>query len=140
MILMHINFDLQIRFTSDHMNKGKGFKLWYQSAKEGGTYLLGECGGHFTTPHGLLTSPSYPANYPHLANCIYIINLPPGSYITLTILKIDIHCLVPELDYLEMRDGGSEDSPLMIRLCGNGSNVPSHFATSQNSLWMRYFS
>ena len=122
---------------SDHMEKGKGFKLAYHTVKEGGTYRLGACGGNFTTPHGLLTSPSYPTNYPNLANCIYVITLPPGNYITFTFLEIDIHCLMPESDYLEMRDGDSEASSLMIRLCRNGTHIPTYMSTSQNSLWIR---
>ena len=121
---------------SNHTNSGSGFKLDYHAVEEGGTYLLGTCGGNFITSYGLLTSPSYPANYPDLANCTYIINLPPERYIKLTSYEIDIHCS-PESDYLEMRDGNSETSPLIIRFCGNGTNVPSYLTTSQNSLWMR---
>ena len=129
---------MSCRFTSDHMINGKGFKLEYHTVEEGGTYRLGECGGSYTTPHGLLTSPSYPKYYSNLATCTYIISLPPGSYITLTILKFDIHCVSTELDYVEMRDGMSEDSPLMIRFCGDGEHVPNYLTTSQNSFWMRY--
>ena len=133
-------YTLTFRFTSDHTETGMGFMLQYHTAIEGGTYLLGACGGNFTTHHGLLTSPSYPANYPHLANCTYIISLPQGSYIKLTILEVVIHCISPDLDYIEMRDGESEDSPLMIRFCGNGTNVPTYLKTSQSSFWMRYCS
>ena len=133
---MYVN--LLYRFTSDHTNRSRGFKLEYNTVEEGGTYLLGACGGNFSTPHGLLTSPSYPTNYPDLANCTYVVTLPPERYIKLTIYKIDIHCPSPELDYLEMRDGNSEDSPLMVRFCGNGTHIPAYLVTSQNSLWMRY--
>ena len=106
--------------------------------EEGGTYRLGACGGNFTTPHGLLTSPSYPANYPNLANCTYIVSLSPNSYIKLTMLKVDVHCLSPEKDYLELRDGDSEDAPVMIRFCQKGIHLPTQLTTSQNFLWMRY--
>ena len=129
--------NLPSRFTSDHGETGKGFKLEYHTVEEGGTYRLGECGGKYTTPHGLLTSPSYPENYPDLANCTYIVTLLPEIYIKLTIFVIDVHCS-PGSDYLEIRDGNSENSPLMIRFCGNGTNVPSYLKTSQNSVWMRY--
>ena len=130
--------NLLCRFTSDHTNGSRGFKLEYDTVGEGGTYLLGACGGDFTTPYGLLTSPSYPAIYPNLENCTYIITLPSERYIKLTMLNIDIHCSSPMLDYLEMRDGYSESSPLMARFCGNGTNIPPFLATSQNFFWMRY--
>ena len=125
------------RFTSDHTVTGKGFKLEYHTVQEGGTYHLGKCGGYFTTPHGLLTSPSYPANYPDSANCTYIVSLPQDSYIKLTLLQVDVHCLSPESDYMEMRDGDSEDAPLMIRFCHKGEHIPAHLTTSQNFFWMR---
>ena len=129
--------NLPRRFTSDHTITGKGFKLEYHTVEEGGTYHLGKCGGNFTTRHGLLTSPSYPASYPHLANCIYIVSLPQDSYVKLTILEVDIHCASPAVDYLEMRDGDSDISPLMIRFCGNGTDTPTQLKTSQNFFWMR---
>ena len=130
--------NLPFRFTSDHTKTGVGFKLEYHTVEEGGTYWLGKCGGNFTTPHGLLSSPSFPAHYPALANCIYKVSLPPNSHIKLTILEVNIHCLSPNSDYLEMRDGDSEHAPLMIRFCRKGGHFPIHLKTSQNSFWMRY--
>ena len=132
---MYVN--LLCRFTSDHTNTGKGFKLEYHTVEEGGTYHLGKCGGNFTTPHGLLSSPSYPENYPDDASCTYIVSLPQYSYIRLTLLQVDVHCLSPDLDYLEMRDGDSEEAPLMIRFCQKKKQIPTHMTTSQNFLWMR---
>ena len=130
--------DLPCRFTSDHTISGKGFNIEYQSVEEGGTYHLGKCGGNFTTHHGLLTSPSYPASYPDLANCTYIVSLPQDSYVKLTLLQVEVHCLSPESDYLELRDGDSEDSPLMIKFCQVEEHLPTHLSTSQNFFWMRY--
>ena len=40
-------------------------------------------------------------------------------------------------DYLEMRDGISEDSALMGRFCGNNSNIPAFLQTTQNYLRLR---
>ena len=106
--------------------------------EEGGTYHLGKCGGYFTTPHGLLTSPSYPKNYSNNAYCTYIVSVPKGSYIKLTLLQVEIHCLLPDLDFLEMRDGGSEEAPLMIKFCEKKKHVPTEMTTSQNFFWMRF--
>ena len=40
-------------------------------------------------------------------------------------------------DYLEMRDGASAESPVMMRHCGNGAKIPSTMQTTQNFLWIR---
>ena len=46
-------------------------------------------------------------------------------------------CILDQLDYIEMRDGDSEDSPLMGRFCGDRSKVPSSMQTTQNHLRLR---
>ena len=53
-----------------------------------------ECGGHFPAPHGFLTSPSYPENYPNGADCTYIISQPNGTYVNMTILDLDLEFTV----------------------------------------------
>ena len=132
--------NLPHRFTSDHTTNSNGFKLSYQAVEEGGTYLLGACGGNFTTPHGLLTSYLYPTDYPKDVTCTYVVTLPIGSFISLTILQLEVDCSSTHTDDLEMRDGDSEDSPLMVKFCNRDSNVPTEMSTSQNSFWMRYYS
>ena len=145
-LLLYINnktslpHNLPHRFASDHTTKSKGFKLSYQAVEEGGTYLFGACGGNFTTPHGLLTSYLYPTDYVKDVTCTYVVTLPTGSFIRLTILKLDVDCSSSHSDDLEMRDGDSEDSPFMIRFCNRDSHVPTDMSTSQNFFWMRYYS
>ena len=48
---------------------------------------------------------------------------------------MDIDC---QSDYIELRDGNSEDSPLMGTFCGNGSNVPDFMQTTQNNFRIRW--
>ena len=50
---------------------------------------------------------------------------------------MDIDCRGLPSDYIEMRDGDSEDSPQMGKFCGNGSNVPESMHTTQNHLRIR---
>ena len=40
-------------------------------------------------------------------------------------------------DYVEFRDGMSEDSPLMGKWCGNGSDIPSNLQATKNHLLIR---
>ena len=50
---------------------------------------------------------------------------------------MDIDCNGLPSDYIEMKDGDSEYSPLMGRFCGNGSNIPKSMQTTQNHLRIR---
>ena len=105
------------------------------------SYVVDKCGdgGHFyTTGGGMITSPSYPGNYPDYSDCIYTISQPTGRVIRLNFLTMDInnymdrHC---DNDYLEIRDGPSADSPTLAKLCG--SDIPSPMESSMNQLWMK---
>ena len=101
--------------------------------------LFNDCGGTYSSPSGILTSPSYPNHYPELANCVYLITEPYGTYVNFSFLTLDIDCREGSFasDFIEMRDGNAEDSPLMAKFCGNGSNVPNFMQTSQNYLRIR---
>ena len=77
-----------------------------------------ECGGIFNNASGIITSPSYPHPYPHNAECIFVITQPSGTYVKLDVISIDISCHDAGSDYLEFKDGGSEDSPLRGILWG----------------------
>jgi len=105
--------------------------------------LFTSCGGSFSNFSGILTSPSHPNQYPELADCVYLITQPNGTYVNISFLNIEIDCqevLTSEgftSDYIEMREGNSEDSPLMGRICGNGSNVPAFMQTTQNHMRIR---
>ena len=96
----------------------------------------GACGGHFTAPNGLIYSPSYPENYPDNADCIYTISQPTGTVILMKFLSMDIYSYQCS-DYLEIRDGPSDDSHLLDKLCGNDpiqSPIPHPIQSSQNQL------
>ena len=102
--------------------------------------LPGFCGGNFTDANGHFSSPSYPNYYPANTDCTYTISQPTGTVILLNFLSMDIqkywytdyYCY----DYLEIRDGPSDDSPILGNLCG--SEIPDPpIQSSQNQLWMK---
>ena len=101
------------------------------------TYRIGVCGGSFTTSKGILTSPSYPGNYPNDADCIYTVSQPNGTYVSVSFLSMDIECKGTPPDYIELRDGDSEHSPLMGIFCGDRTDVPPIIQTTQNNLRIR---
>ena len=134
-----IVFTKFFRFFSNHIGFGHGFRVEYKTFHGAPqvTYSIGECGGNFTTPKGILTSPTYPGKYPDNSDCIYIISQPDGAYINISFLSMDIDCKGSPSDYIEIRDGDSGNSALMGIFCGDGTNIPPIMQTSQNRLRMR---
>ena len=73
-----------------------------------------------------------------MADCVYLISQPNGTYVNISFVSMDLIChSAAGSDFIEMRDGNSGDSPLMGRFCGNGSNVPDFMQTTQNFLRIR---
>lgn len=127
------------RFTSNLFENGLGFQLEYEpSDVTHWSYNSGACGGTFKTPNGILTSPSYPGDYPYNAECIYTISRPTGTVIVLNFLSMDLAgtctywwCDPCDLDYLEIRDGSLDYSPLLHTLCGTEIPDPIHYSHNQ---------
>lgn len=94
----------------------------------------GKCGGSYTDHEGLLTSPSYPDNYPDRADCIYTLSLPNDTFLNLKFLTFDLDATDCK-DYLEIRDGDSEKSPLIGTFCG--TKIAESIQSTQNQLWMK---
>ena len=144
------SFFFILRFFSNYFASGMGFQLEYESTNVSQwSYGSGACGGNFTSPNGIITSPSYPDNYPtthyyngtlYSAVCIYTISQPTGTLILLNFLSFDLYDYGSVCDSyddnLEIRDGPSFDSPLLARLCG--TKIPDQIQTSQNQLWMKW--
>ena len=128
------------RFTSNYWDSGLGFQIGYESSdvSQPMNYRFGECNGYFSTPNGILTSPSYPDKYPRNADCVYTISQPTGTAIILTFHSMDIYSYSNGKcpDSLEIRDGSSAASPLLGNLCG--SKIPAPIQSSQNQLWMKW--
>ena len=133
-ITSNCNVKISFRFHSNPYQtrfKNKGFHIEYDSLK-----LFTACGGTYTNSSGILTAPSHQNSYPVLSDCVYLISQ-PDRYINISFLNMDISCQGTPSYYIEMRDGNSEESPLMGRFCGNNSNVPDFMQTTQNHLRIR---
>ena len=102
-------------------------------------FIISECGGNFYNSSGSLVSPSYPDKYPHKLDCIYLVAQQKGTFINLSVITMDINCHETHStsDHMEIRDGISEDSPLMARLCGNNDAGPKFMQTTQHYLRIR---
>jgi len=122
-------------FHSDHSSSDTGFLItWSQVSGVPG------CGGLFTSASGEITSPLHPdtQNYHNNLNCEYLIRAPAGDRISLSFLSFGLEdhndC---GYDYLELRDGGRGDSPLVGRYCG--SAMPPDFASSSNEVMLKFY-
>ncbi|XP_058802311.1 cubilin [Phymastichus coffea] len=133
---IHSNIVL-IRFETDTNLEEKGFILKYEV----------ECGGTFTNPTGVITSPFYPNHYPASKDCKYLISLPPEKAVVLTFEFMDIEegttidseteCY---FDKLEIRDGDSENSTLLKKLCGSEKMMPTEpIYSTHNYMFLEFF-
>ena len=98
---------------------------------------VGACGDNFTSPNGILTSPNYPNQYPENIDCIYSISQPPGIGILLNFLSMNIHSWdnTCDYDYIVIRDGPSDTSTLLAKLCGN--DIPDPIQSTNNQVWLK---
>ena len=100
------------------------------------TFVIGACGGASETLNGTFTSPSFPNNYPDNVDCIYTVSLPMGAIISLSTEMFDVEddseC---NYDWLEIKDGSSENSPPVGKFCG--TNMPTLLRSTQNNMWIR---
>ena len=125
------------------------------------TIVPDDCGGSFTAANGTITSPGYPNSYGHNKTCIYTISTTFGNNIVLNFSRMDIDYgnvdYYPDnydydfdqyidmghwgsqgvicFDYLEVRDGASEQSPLIGVFCGYN---PVAVRSSHTNLWIKY--
>ena len=116
-------------FHSNMQINDGGFHLEYEVKQ-----LFTGCGGNNTDAYGSISLPSYQDPYPRQAGCVYLITQPERTYVNISLLSLDLDCQGTPSDYIEMRDGSSEESPLMAKFCGNGSQWYGSMQTTQNNL------
>ncbi|XP_023314262.1 cubilin homolog isoform X1 [Trichogramma pretiosum] len=131
-----------IRFESDANIEEKGFVLKYEI----------DCGGVFTEPEGILTSPFYPNRYPGSKDCVYLIAQPAKKSIVLSFEFMDIEdgavsyddgnesALECYFDKLEIRDGDTRNSTLLKSLCGAEHYMPREpIYSTFNYMFLEFF-
>ena len=102
-------------------------------------YFTGKCGGDYTEENGHISSPSYPKPYPLYADCNYTISQANETYLLLKVLDFSLYTRLGEEgceNYLEIRDGTSERSPVIGKFCAN-NNIPYTIQSTQSKIRMR---
>ncbi|XP_065344562.1 cubilin [Cloeon dipterum] len=127
--LTSIGPTMVIRFKSGEASGDEGkFEMTFSEI----TGVEG-CGGTWTTERGVISSPNYPRVYPNRLHCEYLIQLPINERIKVTFADVKIETTENcNFDYLELRDGSSESSPLVSKICG--TDIPAAFVSNGNEL------
>ncbi|XP_056155801.1 cubilin [Lampris incognitus] len=124
---------LTLLFVSDSNLSFEGFSASYISIN-----ATSDCGGTFTSSMGSFSSPNYPSNYPTNRVCIFKITVEFSMQIKLNFTDFDLEGSPPSCarDYVEIRDGGYETSPLLGRFCS--VQVPPDVVSHSNNLWIKF--
>uniref|UniRef100_A0AAX7VLU9 Cubilin n=1 Tax=Astatotilapia calliptera TaxID=8154 RepID=A0AAX7VLU9_ASTCA len=124
---------LTLLFVSDSSLNTEGFSASYISIN-----ATTDCGQTFTTPTGSFSSPNYPQYYPNSRDCIFKIIVDVNMQIMLNFTDFELEGLHPScsFDFVEIRDGGFETSPLIGKFCAN--QRPPVLMSHSNRLWVRF--
>ncbi|KAM9295136.1 tolloid-like protein 1 isoform 1-T1 [Morus bassanus] len=118
-----------IEFRSSSNWVGKGFAAIYEAI----------CGGEIHKNEGQIQSPNYPDDYRPMKECVWKITVSENYNVGLTFQAFEIerhdNCAY---DYLEIRDGMNENSPLIGHFCGY--DKPEDIRSTSNTLWMKFVS
>ncbi|XP_028288640.1 cubilin [Parambassis ranga] len=124
---------LTLLFVSDTSLATEGFSARYVSIN-----ATTDCAETFTAPTGSFFSPNYPNYYPNTRDCIFKIIVEVNRQIMLNFTSFDLEGSPPScnFDFVEIRDGGYETSPLIGKFCG--SQAPPVLVSHSNRLWVRF--
>ncbi|XP_019353396.2 cubilin [Alligator mississippiensis] len=121
-----------LHFHSDGAVSDRGFHIIYTTSPSDPN-----CGGNYTDSVGVIMSPFWPNPYINNRQCIYIIRQPENEkiYLNFTHMEVQSHNSC-SWNFIEVRDGDNEMSPLINKFCG--STFPSPITSSSNSLWIKF--
>ncbi|RMC15003.1 hypothetical protein DUI87_07182 [Hirundo rustica rustica] len=114
---------LRLEFQADHSMSGRGFNITYNTP----------CGGHFSSPSGVILSPGWPGYYKDSLNCEWVIEAEPGHSIKITFERFQTEL---NYDVLEVHDGPNLLSPLLGSY--NGTQVPQFLFSSSNFMYLLF--
>ncbi|KAL0113327.1 hypothetical protein PUN28_012468 [Cardiocondyla obscurior] len=125
---------LTVLFHSDSSMTTDGFVVTYIFMD-----MTKVCGGHYSKPNGVIRSPNYPEYYPNKRDCVWVIEAENRHRIILTVdhfsLESHVSC---GFDYLEIRNGGYNSSPLIGKYCG--TNIPTEIPSQSHQMYIKFVS
>ncbi|XP_053268342.1 cubilin [Pleuronectes platessa] len=126
---------LTLLFVTDSSLGTEGFSASYVSIN-----ATTDCSDTFTTTTGSFSSPNYPNYYPNNRDCIFKITVQVNMQILMNFTNFELEGSPPSCsyDFVEIRDGGYETSPLVGKFCASQS--PPVLVSHSNRLWIRFHS
>uniref|UniRef100_A0A671PAP2 CUB and sushi domain-containing protein 1-like n=1 Tax=Sinocyclocheilus anshuiensis TaxID=1608454 RepID=A0A671PAP2_9TELE len=91
------------------------------------------CFFNFTTPSGIILSPSYPEEYGNNMNCVWLIIAEPGNRIHLIFSDFELE---PQFDYLIVKDDGMPEPTTFGTF--SGKDVPSQIASNGHIMRLEF--
>ncbi|XP_053714419.1 cubilin isoform X1 [Synchiropus splendidus] len=124
---------LTLLFVSDSGLALEGFSASYISINASTA-----CSETFNSPTGSFTSPNYPNYYPTNRDCVFKIIVQVNMQIMLNFTDFELEGTAPNCyyDFVEIRDGGYETSPLIGKFCS--VQRPPIIVSHSNRLWVRF--
>ncbi|XP_017095248.2 cubilin homolog [Drosophila bipectinata] len=106
--------------------------LTYQLVKDA------ECGSTYTSRFGYIKSPNWPKPYGANTDCSWHIQAPIGHQIELIVKNFTLENMFDCFsDWLEIRNGHGEDSPLIGKYC---DSIPSRIVSFSHDLFLKFHS
>ncbi|XP_013175197.1 PREDICTED: cubilin-like [Papilio xuthus] len=128
---------IMIKFESDNSIRETGFALSYSFVDE-----RSHCGAFLVKSHGVIYSPGWPHVYEPNRDCIWTITVPIGQQIKLNISQFDLERPIRDKcdlgDYLEIRNGATEQTPLIGKYCGKFKSK--RIISAANTLYLHFHS
>ncbi|MBZ3891922.1 Cubilin [Sciurus carolinensis] len=125
---------IMLIFVADADLAYEGFSITYEEIDTSAA-----CLEDYTDASGIISSPNFPENYPNDWECIYRITVETQQQIALHFTNFSLeegfngNCIG---DFVEIRDGGYENSPTLGKYCG--SNLPPSIISHSNKLWLKF--
>ena len=89
----------------------------------------------------IIESPNYPEEYGNNVDCTIKVRLSEDELVSLEILDFNVqHSSFCDKDFLEMRDGDTNESKLIDKICGRYVKSSTDFKSSGNTMYLRFYS
>ena len=127
------------RFRSYSGLGAPGFSIMYEAKNcANGTddvLCSSSCRRSYRDMIGTVSLPGLPRRPQGAINCAFSIMQLPGSHVQIKGINISLPC---GQSFLEIRDGPSEDSPLMGSFCDGKTHMPLNFQSSHHHVVLRF--
>nr|XP_026695897.1 cubilin-like [Ciona intestinalis] len=133
--ILSTSYKVTIFFSAGQTINNDGFAAAYSTVN-----ATTACGGLVTANQGYITSPNYPSNYDDMRDCVWVVTVQTSLQIRVNFSDFSLESPnsegVCDADYLEIRNGGYDDSALIGTYCG--TSISSYFVTHGNQMFVKF--